>query len=102
MPKPKSFLKETKSKKKSAQQQAPRTADEFLAVGVEQEEAGEKWRAGDAAKSLRFFMRAIATYDEGLQKHPTAFDLAYNKYVHVFSILHFPAECGDKMEYMLV
>ncbi|KAL2828140.1 hypothetical protein BJY01DRAFT_133213 [Aspergillus pseudoustus] len=79
MPKPKSFLKETKSKKKAAQQQAPRTADEFLAVGVEQEEAGEKWRAGDAAKSLRFFMRAITTYDEGLQKHPNAFDLAYNK-----------------------
>ncbi|KAL2810219.1 hypothetical protein BJX63DRAFT_402737 [Aspergillus granulosus] len=79
MPKPKSFLKDTKSKKKAAQQQAPRTADEFLAVGVEQEEAGEKWRAGDAAKSLRFFMRAIATYDEGLQRHPNAFDLAYNK-----------------------
>ncbi|BCS27530.1 uncharacterized protein APUU_60578S [Aspergillus puulaauensis] len=78
MPKPKSFLKDTKSKK-SAQQQAPRTADDFLAVGVEQEEAGEKWRAGDAAKSLRFFMRAIATYDEGLQRHLNAFDLAYNK-----------------------
>ncbi|KAL4927796.1 uncharacterized protein BDV17DRAFT_117664 [Aspergillus undulatus] len=79
MPKPKFFLKEAKSKKKSAAQQAPRTADECLAVGVEQEEAGEKWRAGDAAKSLRFFMRAIATYDEGLQRHPNAFDLAYNK-----------------------
>ncbi|KAJ0413047.1 hypothetical protein BJY00DRAFT_320191 [Aspergillus carlsbadensis] len=79
MPKHKSFLKETKSKKKAAQQQAPRTADEFLAVGVEQEEAGEKWRAGDAAKSLRFFMRAVTTYDEGLYRHPYAFDLAYNK-----------------------
>ena len=52
----------------------------FLA-GVELEEAGEKWRAGDAAKSMRFFMKAIANYDEGLQKHPGAFDLAYNKYV---------------------
>lgn len=30
---------------------------------------------------MRFFMRAIVTYDEGLQKHPVAFDLAYNKYV---------------------
>jgi hypothetical protein len=30
---------------------------------------------------MRFFMRAIANYDEGLQKHPAAFDLAYNKYV---------------------
>ncbi|KAL3469868.1 hypothetical protein BJX99DRAFT_264791 [Aspergillus californicus] len=77
MPKPKTFLKEPKLKK--AAQQAPKTADDFLAVGVEQEEAGEKWRAGDAAKSLRFFMRAITTYDEGLQRHPNAFDLAYNK-----------------------
>lgn len=48
---------------------------------MELEEAGEKWRAGDAAKSMRFFMRAISNYDEGLQKHPAAFDLAYNKYV---------------------
>lgn len=48
---------------------------------MELEEAGEKWRAGDAAKSMRFFMRAIANYDDGLQKHPAAFDLAYNKYV---------------------
>lgn len=51
-------------------------------VGVEQEEAGEKWRAGDAAKSLRFFVRAITTYDQGLQRHSNAFDLAYNKYSH--------------------
>ncbi|KAL5336336.1 hypothetical protein BJX70DRAFT_400733 [Aspergillus crustosus] len=77
MPKPRFLLKEPKSKKKVAQ--APRTVDEFLAVGVEQEEAGEKWRAGDAAKSLRFFMRAVTTYDEGLQRYPNAFDLAYNK-----------------------
>ena len=25
-------------------------------------------------------MRAITTYDQGLSKHPTSFDLAYNKY----------------------
>lgn len=48
---------------------------------MEFEEAGEKWRAGDAAKSLRFFMRAITNYDEGLTKFPLAFDLAYNKCV---------------------
>jgi hypothetical protein len=52
-----------------------------IPAGVELEEAGEKWRAGDAAKSMRFFMRAITNYDEGLQKHPGTFDLAYNKYV---------------------
>ncbi|KAJ6085983.1 Tetratricopeptide-like helical [Penicillium sp. IBT 16267x] len=79
MGKPKALLKDFKPKKKAAKQQAPVTADDFLAAGVELEEAGEKWRAGDAAKSMRFFMRAISNYDEGLQKHPLAFDLAYNK-----------------------
>ncbi|GLA06095.1 hypothetical protein AnigIFM60653_006618 [Aspergillus niger] len=81
MPKPKSFLKESKSNKKKATQRVicRRIAYQDVPVGVEQEEAGEKWRAGDAAKSLRFFMRAINTYDEGLSKHPSAFDLAYNK-----------------------
>ncbi|KAJ6107679.1 hypothetical protein N7523_009002 [Penicillium sp. IBT 18751x] len=79
MPKSKSLLKDFKPKKKAAKQAAPVTADDYLAEGVELEEAGEKWRAGDAAKSMRFFMRAISMYDEGLQKHPTAFDLAYNK-----------------------
>lgn len=48
-------------------------------AGVDLEEGGEKWRAGDAVKSMRFFMRAIETYDNGLSKHPTSFDLAYNK-----------------------
>lgn len=51
----------------------------YCSAGVELEEAGEKWRAGDAAKSMRFFLRAITNYDEGLQKHPGTFDLAYNK-----------------------
>ncbi|KAL1999550.1 hypothetical protein VTN02DRAFT_4361 [Thermoascus thermophilus] len=78
MPKPKTLLKETKGKKK-AKQQEPETADEFLAAGVEQEEGGEKWRAGDAAKAMRFFMRAIDIYDTGLRRFPASFDLAYNK-----------------------
>nr|KMM70219.1 hypothetical protein CPAG_06531 [Coccidioides posadasii RMSCC 3488] len=78
MPKPKTLLKDTKSKKK-AKQLEPETADEYLAEGVEFEEAGEKWRAGDAVKSMRFFMRAIDTYDTGLRKYPNSFDLAYNK-----------------------
>ena len=49
------------------------------AVGVDFEEAGEKWRAGDAAKSLRFFVRAVDAYDAGLRKFPLSFDLSYNK-----------------------
>ncbi len=48
-------------------------------AGVDLEEAGEKWRAGDAAKSWRFFIRATETYDAGLQRFPTSYDLAYNK-----------------------
>ena len=79
--------------------QAPETANEFLAgiritpedvtlseyqaetriVGVDFEEAGEKWRAGDAAKSLRFFLRALNTYENGAKKFPGSFDLSYNK-----------------------
>ncbi|KAA6416174.1 MAG: hypothetical protein FRX48_00894 [Lasallia pustulata] len=59
--------------------QGPETADDFLAAGVHFEEAGEKWRAGDAAKATRFFVRAIETYDSGLQGFPHSFDLAYNK-----------------------
>lgn len=51
----------------------------YLPAGVDFEEAGEKWRAGDAAKSTRFFVRAIETYDSGLQRYPASFDLAYNK-----------------------
>ncbi|MCJ1286649.1 hypothetical protein MMC26_005995 [Xylographa opegraphella] len=57
----------------------PETADEYLAAGVEAEEAGEKWRAGDAAKSARFFVRAIELYHAGLGRFPDSFDLAYNK-----------------------
>ncbi|KAJ5562384.1 hypothetical protein N7535_003163 [Penicillium sp. DV-2018c] len=95
MPKHKSFLSHTKTKKKSAAKQAPVTADEYLAAGVELEEAGEKWRAGDAAKSMRFFMRAITNYDEGLQKHPSAFDLAYNKARVQYEITQHPKLAGQ-------
>jgi len=55
-------------------------------VGVDFEEAGEKWRAGDAAKSTRFFIRAIEDYDAGLAEYPQSFDLAYNKWVVPFVI----------------
>ena len=59
--------------------QVPETADEYLAAGVLLQEAGEKWRAGDAAKSARFFGRAVENYDRGLSFFPSSFDLAYNK-----------------------
>lgn len=50
-----------------------------MVAGVDFEEAAGKHRAGDPVKSLRFFDRAIVTYDEGLRKFPNSFDLAYNK-----------------------
>ncbi|POS85777.1 hypothetical protein EPUL_003484 [Erysiphe pulchra] len=79
MPKPKVLLKETQKKKSKHRQTTPSTADEYLAAAVSFEEAGEKWRGGDAAKSMRFFNRAIECYDEGLKRFPDSFDLAYNK-----------------------
>ncbi|RYP77101.1 hypothetical protein DL771_001391 [Monosporascus sp. 5C6A] len=74
---PKAFLKQAKPKQKK--EQKLETADDYQAAGVDFEEAAGKWRAGDAAKSMRFFRRAINVYGEGLQKFPDNFDLAYNK-----------------------
>ena len=48
-------------------------------AGVKEEEGGEKWRAGDSVKSSRFFARALDIYDAGVKRHPSSFDLAYNK-----------------------
>lgn len=70
-------------KSKSKQNQQPTNADEYLAQGVEHEEAAEKWRAGDAIKSMRFYERALNIYNEALSLFPTSFDLAYNKYGYV-------------------
>ncbi|KAL8872137.1 MAG: hypothetical protein Q9174_002183, partial [Haloplaca sp. 1 TL-2023] len=47
-------------------------------AGIDFEEAGEKWRAGDAEKSARFFTRAIDVYNDGLARFPESFDLTYN------------------------
>ncbi|KAH8595952.1 hypothetical protein B0O99DRAFT_686466 [Bisporella sp. PMI_857] len=77
MVKPKQFLKEKKKSKHA--KPLPTSADEFLEAGVDFEEVGEKWRGGDAVKSIRNFHRAIECYDEGLKKFPRSFDLAYNK-----------------------
>jgi len=49
----KQLLKRASKKGKQGRQE-PGTPDEFLAAGVEEEEGGEKWRAGDAVKAVRF------------------------------------------------
>ncbi|KAF7881099.1 uncharacterized protein EAF02_006990 [Botrytis sinoallii] len=88
MPK-KQFLRDTKKKSKHAPQ-IPATADEYLAAGVDFEEAGEKWRGGDAIKSTRFFVRAIDNYEEALKKFPNSFDLAYNRARVLYELTQYP------------
>ena len=78
MSRPKAFLQPSKAQKKR-RDLPPETVDEYQAAAIEHEEAGEKWRAGDATKSMRFFQRAISVYEEGLQRYPHSLDLAYNK-----------------------
>ncbi|KAI9871976.1 MAG: hypothetical protein M1830_002205 [Pleopsidium flavum] len=95
MPKMKQNFSESRKKGKQ-KNHTPETADEFLAgmkrcnqsldsslkkfaAGVEFEEGGEKWRAGDAAKSTRFFIRAVDNYETALLRFPRSFDVAYNK-----------------------
>ncbi|KAK5126720.1 hypothetical protein LTR85_009654 [Meristemomyces frigidus] len=77
MAKPKQFTKPPKKQKSKAA--APETADEFQEAADFEEETGGKWRAGDPAKSGRAFVRALEIYERGLQRHPSSFDLAYNK-----------------------
>lgn len=72
-------------KKKHRHQTEPTTPDEFLAAGVELEEAAEKWRAGDSVKSFRFYERALHNYEEALRLFPRTFDVAYNKYVILYA-----------------
>jgi len=75
------FTLPPKKKKSSKTPTTPVTPEDYLELGVELEGDGEKWRAGDAAKSARFFIKSVQNYDDGLTKFPTSFDLAYNKYV---------------------
>ncbi|ESZ95136.1 hypothetical protein SBOR_4503 [Sclerotinia borealis F-4128] len=83
------FLKDNKKKSKHVPQ-IPANADEYLAAGVDFEEAGEKWRGGDAVKSTRFFIRAVDNYEEALQKFPDSFDLAYNKARVLYELTQYP------------
>ncbi|KAI5860796.1 hypothetical protein GGS23DRAFT_210058 [Durotheca rogersii] len=78
MPKQKLFISRAKVKPKKEPKKLD-TPDDFQAAGVDFEDAAGKWRAGDAAKSMRFFQRAADVYDQGLRKFPRSVDLAYNK-----------------------
>jgi hypothetical protein len=75
--KKKDFLKPKPKGKMKAPE--PSSENDFLEAADEHEQAAGKWRAGDAPKAVRFFNRAIDTYNEGLKRYPHSFDLAYNK-----------------------
>ncbi|KAK8070468.1 hypothetical protein PG997_010671 [Apiospora hydei] len=85
----KDHLKEAKPKPKK--EQKLETASGFEDAANEHEEAAGKWRAGDAAKSMRFFQRAIDTYDQGLKAFPKDLDLAYNKARIFLEVAEYPA-----------
>ncbi|KAF2095534.1 hypothetical protein NA57DRAFT_59530 [Rhizodiscina lignyota] len=68
-----------KKKAGSSKQALPESENDFLELADEHERGGGKWKAGDAVKATRFFVRAIETYNAGLLKFPESFDLAYNK-----------------------
>ncbi|KIW08784.1 uncharacterized protein PV09_00719 [Verruconis gallopava] len=72
--------------KKSKEAQQPVSETEFLEAADEFEASAGKWKAGDAARAVRFYNRAISTYDEGLKKYPKSFDLAYNKALLLYNI----------------
>jgi tetratricopeptide (TPR) repeat protein len=78
-PKKASVSKGRKSKAISSSSQEFDDANDYVEAADEFESAMRKWRAGDAEKSLRFYNRALAVYEEGLKKFPKDFDLAYNK-----------------------
>ncbi|KAL0264885.1 hypothetical protein SLS55_000839 [Diplodia seriata] len=102
MPKKKQFLQASakqaaRGKKKEPE---PETEDDFLDAADEFEKSAGKWRAGDAAKSARFFQRAIDAYSAGLLKFPQSFDLAYNKALLEYQIaqdLRIAAQIGPPL-----
>ncbi|KAI1860246.1 hypothetical protein JX265_005839 [Neoarthrinium moseri] len=96
---PKTFSKQAKGKQKA--EPKLETADDFLAAGVDHEEAAGKHRAGDAAKSMRFFQRAGTAYDQGLALYPQNFDLAYNKARVLLEVATHPALVGQLQEPLL-
>ncbi|KAK6361192.1 hypothetical protein TWF730_004936 [Orbilia blumenaviensis] len=69
---------------------APETADEYLAVAVDLEESGERWRSGDVAKAGRFFVQAITAYENTLVRYPNNFDARYNRARLLYTLTQLP------------
>ncbi|KAJ6260933.1 hypothetical protein Dda_3594 [Drechslerella dactyloides] len=69
---------------------APETVDEYLAVAVELEESGERWRSGDVSKAGRFFVQAITAYETTLARYPDSFDARYNRARLLYTLTQLP------------
>ncbi|KAK6536978.1 hypothetical protein TWF281_001183 [Arthrobotrys megalospora] len=69
---------------------APETADEYLAVAVDLEESGERWRSGDVAKAGRFFVQAVTAYETTLARYPNNFDARYNRARLLYTLTQLP------------
>ncbi|KAF3922039.1 hypothetical protein ABW20_dc0106971 [Dactylellina cionopaga] len=69
---------------------APETADEYLAIAVDLEESGERWRSGDAAKSGRFYLQAITAYETTMARYPNNFDARYNRARLLYTLTQLP------------
>ncbi|KAF8420442.1 hypothetical protein EV426DRAFT_612325 [Tirmania nivea] len=68
------------SKKRTApERKGPQTTDEFIELGTDFEESGDRWRNQDDPKSSRFYMKAIAAYEAALRLTPNSLDAAYNR-----------------------
>ncbi|CUS07040.1 unnamed protein product [Tuber aestivum] len=67
-------IRSNKRKKK-----LPETSEEFLDAGIELEESGDRWRAGDKVKAGRFYIKAIESYEAALQRNQWSFDATYNR-----------------------
>ena len=66
-------------KRQKAKASTPETVADFQEAADRDEEAGGKHRVGDPQKSARAFLRALDWYQQGIAKHPSDFDLVYNK-----------------------
>ncbi|TID26445.1 Sterol 3-beta-glucosyltransferase [Venturia nashicola] len=64
----------------------PESENDYLEQADEFESSGSKWKAGDPAKALRFYQKAVTAYIEGLSRFPKSFDLAYNKALLLYHI----------------
>ncbi|PWW72867.1 hypothetical protein C7212DRAFT_366278 [Tuber magnatum] len=85
---PKRRLPPVRSNKRK--KKLPETSEEFLDAGIELEESGDRWRAGDKVKAGRFYLKAIESYEAALQRNPRSFDATYNRARLLYQLAQHP------------